>query len=534
MMKRAIAAALAVGMTASLLVGCSGSGETASSSGSSGEEVVFPLEEPLELTFHYHARNMYVFQEEWPVYQEMAELTNISLINTANEVSTDSDAEIQLQAIDGFKSDIYGGNNTDTYFMTYGPEGAFYSVSDYMEYLPNFAAFLEEYPEVEAAITATDGEIYHIPYIQTGDVARTYFIRTDWLDNLGLEVPTTVEEYEEVLIAFRDDDPNGNGLNDEIPYFNDKWEEMIRLVNLWDARCYSQDTYAERVIPTEDGTVYHAWTADEFKEAIKNVSDWYTEGLIDEAIFTKGNSSRPEYLAGDIGGSTHEWVASTSAYNTQVDIEGFAFETMAPPITAEGNQWEEHQRLFVKPDGWAVSTSCEYPEEAFSYMDYFWSEEGRVLSNYGVEGEQYEYVDGEPIFTDEVLNGDVAVNEYLEESVGAQLKLGYWMDYDYEYQWTSEVGQAGVEMYTEGDYSADCAVYPTIAYTEEEQEVYDEVVTVLNDYQDEMIQRWIMADDSSIVDDEWDEYIAECEALGLNELVDMYQSAYDRYLEYME
>ncbi|OOO00162.1 MAG: hypothetical protein ATN35_08870 [Epulopiscium sp. Nele67-Bin004] len=489
----------------------------------------FPLNEPQQLTFHYHARNMYAFDEDWPVFQEMAQITNVFLKNTANPIGTNSVEQLQLQAVDGFPSDIYGGDNIASYFMQYGPEGAFVAISDYWDYVPNFRAYLDENPDVEATITAWDGNIYHIPYIQSGGVARTYFMRTDWLDNLGLEVPETVEQLEEVLIAFRDDDPNGNGIKDEIPYFNDNWMEMMRLVNLWDARCYGMDSYVEKVIPREDGTVYHAWVQDEFKEGVQNLSRWYDMGLIDKEIFTKGVAARVEYLPKDIGGMTHEWTPSTSAYNDAVDIDGFKFEIIAPPITDTGNQWEEHSRLRVKPDGWAVSTNCSDPEVALAYMDYIYSDYGQILSNYGVEGLTYEMIEGQPTFNDYVLNNDenVAVNIFLERYIGTQLKHGYLMDYEYEYQWTHEVGRAGVDLYTQNDYSV--LQLPPLPWNVEQKKVIDTKLAGINMYTNEMVQKWILGD-PSLIDAEWDTYLAELEKLGLQELLDTYQEAYTTYL----
>ncbi len=543
----ALLVAMTMGMTA--LTGCgadttttnppvSGGDTTTTNPPAEGGDVAevkgiqFPLEKPMEFDFHYHARNKYVFRPEWPVFQELAKRTNITLKNTANEVATNSEEQIQLQAVDGFPSDIYGGNNTTKYFMQYGQDGAFVAINEFWDYLPNFKAYLDANPDVEAVITAPDGNIYHIPYIQDGGVARTYFMRTDWLDNLGLKVPTTVEELEVVLTAFKNDDPNGNGLNDEIPYFNDKWNEMIRLANLWDARVYGMDTYQERVIPTEEDTVYHAWTQPEFKEAIKNIARWYANGLIDQEIFTKGSASRKEYLPKDIGGMTHEWVASTSGYNAKVEIPGFMFETIAPPKSPSGNQWEEHERLKTKPDGWAVSSNCENPAEALAFMDYFYSPEGRILSNFGVEGEHYDMVDGKPVFKDSVLNGDKAVNAFLEEEVGAQLKHGYWMDYEYERQWTNEVGQKGVELYEANDYSV--LQMPPLVYTDAEKDTMDRLLSNINAYQDEMIQKWIIGGDPAVVDADWDKYLAELEKLGMQELLDAYQSAYTNYLSIMK
>ncbi len=493
----------------------------------------FPLAQPEEFTFHYHARNTYAFNEDWPVFKEMQEITNISLKNTANPVGTNSVEQLLLQAVDRFPSDIYGGDNIASYFMQYGPEGGFLPLNDYWDNLPNFRAFLDDNPDVEAAITAWDGNIYHIPYIQSGGVARTYFMRTDWLDNLGLEVPTTVEELENVLIAFKYDDPNGNGINDEIPYFNDNWMEMMRLVNLWDARCYGMDSYVEKVIPTEDGSVYFAWSTPEFKVGLENLSRWYDMGLIDREIFTKGVASRVEYLPKDIGGMTHEWTPSTSAYNDGVNIDGFKFEVIAPPITATGNQWEEHSRLKVKPDGWAVTPNCSNPEAAFAYMDYIYSDYGRILSNYGVEGLSYDMVDGKPTFNDYVLNNDenVAVNIFLETYIGTQLKHGYWMDYEYEYQWTHEIGRAGVDLYTENDYSV--IQMPPLPWNVEQKQVIDNRLPNINMYTNEMVQKWIIGD-PSVIDAEWDMYLAELEKLGLSIVLDTYQEAYTSYLEKLE
>ncbi|MFI3115856.1 MAG: sugar ABC transporter permease [Clostridia bacterium] len=503
----------------------------------SGENLItFPLEEPLNYTFHFHASNKYVFDETWPVYVEMANLTNISFTSSANPVATSSSTELALQSVDQFPSDLYGGAEVGPYAMQYGPYGAFYSLDDYWEYLPNYSAFLAENPDVVASTVGGDGKIYHIPYIADGTVARAYHIRQDWLDNLGLDMPETVADLEAVLIAFRDDDPNGNGIQDEIPVYNDSWQEVVRLVNLWDARAFSNDDRSERVVLGDDGVWYHCWLSDEFKYAIENVSRWYDMGLLDPEIFTKGTASRKEYIPGDTGGMTYEWIASTTAYNdTVTDIEGFNLVVMAPPITEAGNQWSEHIRTKVKPESWAISSSCD-PDKVgalFAYMDYFWTEEGRNLSNFGVEGEHWTFVDGKPTFTDSVMNNDAlkAVNTYLKEDVGAQVVVGYWMDYDYELQWTNEIGQAGVNMYLDGGFSDGLFMMPTLNYTDNELETHEALINEINTYHMEAVQDFVLLD-WTLIDGKWDAYVDKSYSLGVQELLDLYGTAYDRYMTY--
>ncbi|MFI3115858.1 MAG: sugar ABC transporter permease [Clostridia bacterium] len=503
----------------------------------SGESAVtFPLEEPLTYTFHYHAANKYVFDESWPVFQHMTELTNISFTNTANPVATSSSTELALQAVDQFPSELYGGNTVSTYAMSYGPDGAFYSLDDYWEYLPNYSAYLEDNPDVIASTAGSDGKLYHIPYIADGGVARTYFIRQDWLDILGLDMPETVEDLEKVLISFREDDPNGNGIQDEIPYFSDSWQECIRLVNFWDSRCYASDDRDERVILGDDGVWYHTWTSDQFKIGIENVSRWYDMGLIDPEIFTKGTASRKEYLPGNTGGFTYEWIASTSTYNDSAGVDGFDFVVMAPPVTEAGNQWCEHVRTKVKVQAWAISASC--PEEKvgplFSYLDYYWSEEGRTLSNFGVEGIHWTDVDGTPTYTDIVTNNpdQKAVNTYLQEDVGAQLPVGYWMDYRYELQWTHEKGLEGIELYDANGFSEDLFFLPFLNYTEDELATHESILNEINTYGEEAIQEFIIGD-WTLIDGKWDTYVAKTESLGLQELLDLYAVAYDRFMSYI-
>lgn len=114
-------------------------------------------------------------------------------------------------------------NNSDV--LTYGMSGALLPISDYLEYMPNFSSILETMPDVKAAVTMPDGKIYGLPQINMWSVwpgngvyqRSSVFINKNWLEKLGLEVPTTTDELIEVLRAFKEQDPNGNGIADEIP-----------------------------------------------------------------------------------------------------------------------------------------------------------------------------------------------------------------------------------------------------------------------------------------------------------------------------
>lgn len=491
--------------------------------------------EHVTLKVHYHSNNKFTIMDKdgnlLPVFQMASEKTNVTLENTANPVAQKSEEEFQLQATEKFPADIYGGANLKGPIFTYALQGAFLPMNDLIEEnAPNIKKYLDENPEVRKAMTAPDGNIYMLNYVPDGEAGRAYFIRTDWLDKLGLEMPKTFEELEQVLYAFRDQDPNGNGLKDEIPYFNDKFEEMIRLANLWGARVYGYDSYKDRIVLSNDNQLYHAWTAPEFKEALIGLNQWYEDGIIDPEIFTrKANTARQTLWTKDnVGGMTHEWIASTTSYchNEELlkTVPEFKIGAMLP-VNKNGAGFEEHQRALVKPDGWAISSSCQSPEAAIRFMDWFYSEEGRRAANFGIEGQTYTVQDGKPQFTDEVISQG-GVNLYLQTNYGAQLPIGYAQDFEYERQWTSDEGVQAYELYIGADiYTAPYT--PVLNLTAEETEIYDQYLTVLNEYQNERVNAFITGKED--IETGWDSYVEKCKELGSEEIVKIYQTAYERY-----
>lgn len=546
MRKRLLAITLAGFMAASTLAGCSskpadnGTAKTSaageSTIGGKGAGTEAPAGDSVELKIHYHSNNKFTVLDKdgnlLPVFALAAEKTNVTLVNTANPVAQKSEEEFQLQATDKFPADIYGGANLKGPIFTYALQGAFVPMNDLIESdAPNIKKYLEENPDIKKALTAPDGNIYMLNYVPDGDVGRAYLIRTDWLNNLGLEMPKTLDELEKVLYAFRDNDPNGNGEKDEIPYFNDKFEEMIRLANLWGARVYGNDSFKDRVVMDADGQMYHAWTAPEFKEALINIKRWYEDGIIDPEVFTrKANTARQTlWTKENRGGMTHEWVASTTNYNYNEEllaaVPEFKVEAMLP-VSANGPAFEEHQRAQVKPDGWAISSNCKDPKAAIRFMDWFYSEEGNRAANFGIEGQTYTLENGKPQFTGEVLKQG-GVNVYLQQNFGAQLPIGYAQDYEYEKQWTVKEGQEAYDLYKNADiWSAPYT--PILNYTEEETAIYDQYLTSLNTYQDEMVNAFITG--KTDIESNWDTYVEKCRELGSEELARIAQDAYGRYM----
>jgi putative aldouronate transport system substrate-binding protein len=372
-----------------------------------------------------------------------------------------------------------------------------------------------------AAVSSFDGNLYYIPYLPDGKYGRAYWMRQDWLDKLGLEVPTNVEELHTVLTAFRNDDPNGNGLKDEVPFFVRQWQELLRLVTLWDGRSSGSDTAHDFLV--QDGKIAHGYAGEGYREGIKNINQWYNEGLIDAEVFTRGSTAREYLLSENLGGMTHDWFASTSGYNPKLrdKIEGFDLAVIEPPASISGVQMAEHRRIPVKPDGWAISYTNPDPVTTIKYFDFFFTPEGRRLANFGIEGTHYEVEDGEAIFTKEFMDAG-PVNSQLYQ-VGAQIQRGYPQDFKYEIQWTNPSAVKGIELYDAGDFLVE--QFLGVAFNEEEQGVYDKKWSQIRTYMLERQQAWVLGGG---IEEEWDDYMATLDKMGFNDVLAAMQSAYDR------
>ncbi|NJM81384.1 MAG: extracellular solute-binding protein [Tabrizicola sp.] len=483
------------------------------------------VDTPLELTVHMHHERYTSYDESWPVELAAREMTGIALKDaTIGSNSKESREAFNLLIASGDLPDIVGGLAIKDNVNRYGPEGAFIALDDLIEeHAPNIKAFFDANPDLRKAISGADGKLYYIPYLPDGFYGRGYFIRQDWLDKLGLEQPQNVQEVHDVLVAFRDRDPNGNGKKDEIPYFARQWEELIRLVTLWDGRSSGSDTYHDFFV--QDGKITHPYIGEGYREGMKNLAQWYKEGLIDPEVFTRGASSRDFLLGENLGGMTHDWFASTAAYNDKVSqtVEGFNFIAFIPPASVSGVRMEEHRRILIKPDGWAISFSNEHPVETIKYFDFWFTPEGRNLSNFGVEGVHWTMVDGKPRFTDEVLKIDTSVVNQMY-AIGAQIVRGYHQDYAYEEQWTNQIALDGIKLYESGDYLI--PDFLGVSFNPEEQAVYDKYWPSIRTYMLERQQAWILG--TGDIEADWADYLATLDTMGLNDVLTVMQTAYDR------
>lgn len=514
MFKRGVICILALMM---LLSGCSGGEQTANVPDDAERSLTHKIsDEPIELSILYSKP-----EQEVNIFTEAFDRTNINLKFDLGANNSDFDQALALAVASKELTDIVYTYKRES-FIDYGMSGATIALNDLIEeHAPNIKKYFDENPDVRKYITAPDGNIYWIPFIQELQTACGWFIREDWLDKLGLEAPDTLDEFYDTMVAFKTQDPNGNGVQDEVPYFSSKSKtaDVVKdFGGLFDA--YISFRY-------EGDKVSYGPFEPQFYNMIKTVTKWYEEGLIDSEIFTR-KSQREYFLGNNLGGITHDWFTSTSAFNSTFgnSIEGFRFVPFAPPKNVNGERIEQTTRGKTGSEGWAITSNCKYPVEAIKYFDYWWSREGQIAASYGVESITYNMVDGEPKFTEEFLASTDPQPLNLLRQYRTPMNWGVISLASSEMDLAHPIAKEGMQMYIDNGYLPEKTVQ--LVYTEEEQELVTKYKGQVETHLDEMVQKWILG--NTDIDLSHELFLDEMKSFGAEEYLAIQQRAYDRYL----
>lgn len=451
--------------------------------------------------------------DDTEIWNKIAEMTNIKIKTVSSSANSDADTAMNVMLMSGDIPDLIFSTNMKKFATEFGPDGAFVAIDELIsDETPNLKRQLER-KEISSYITNADGHAYYMCSVNPDTISAGWFLRQDWLDKLNLKAPTNPEEFYQVMKAFREQDPNGNGIKDEVPYIN-RFGTVDDLTWIFNAT-------PEWAID-ENGKVFYGPAQPEYKVAYENMTKWYAEGLIDTEIYTRGAKSRDKLFGDNVSGIIHDWFASTAQFNDILaeDIPGFKLTAFAPPN--EGHI-EYTRRAIAVDQGVAIGGTSEKQEYAIKLLDFLFSETGSRLMNFGIEGEHYDLVDDKPIFKDFVVNGDKTAIQILTE-IGA-CSMVYEQDYAYEEQWMTEEAKKGADMYLDNGYLAEA--FPTLTYTDEEYDEFNKIMTDVNTFRSERCQQWIFGSDD--VSTTFDSYVNELNRLGLEKATQIQQAAYDRY-----
>lgn len=409
--------------------------------------------------------------------------------------------------------------------IKYGTAGQLIPLEGLIDkYAPNFKALMDKYPEIKDDITYPDGHIYTLPMVVTTkpSLVQINWINQAWLNKLGLSMPQTPDELINVLKAFRDQDPNGNGKQDEIPLSSDTGgaaddAASMPLVNEF-AGSFGLDRQFEYDANVDNGKV-HLWAADDnYKQELQFLNQLWEQKLIDPQYFTQ---TQAQYLAkmtaGQFGvmlwGNDNPFAAHAADYKALPPLKG-----------PNGDQKFALMQPLTKAFGaFAITSADKYPEQTMRWVDYFYSQEGSTFIRYGEEGKTFNYDStGEAQFVDSIAKSDkpdvTACKDVTPFCGGA---FPHWLNDKND----SLVNDAGTTAAAEvlDPYLPDVKYGPLLF----DQKTAKEVDTLRSDidaYVKEQSTKFITGE---IGFDKWDQYVNTLKKMNLDHLQDLYQQAFD-------
>ena len=316
-----------------------------------------------------------------PILQEQTNV-EVELQIYPNETATE---RLNLALNSGDYADVLGGwILNDSLILTYGVnQGVFLPLEDYFaEYCPRISEILD-LPGVREEMTAPDGHIYTIPYVcDDTTVGYSPYINGRWLENVGMEMPTTTDEFVEVLRAFRDQDANGNGdPNDEIPFSADPNNKHIEAMAGWFGLPMNKEGVA-----IVDGEVVFGAVSNQYREFLSWFNSLYEEGLVDVELYTQDSSTWEGKGNRDLYGVSIAYGSSEFSGIVQT-AEKSEFDNLPVLNTDNGGTWLRDTNGFSVYRTQAVITdNAENPEVIARWFDNAFSLENGIGCNRGPVG----------------------------------------------------------------------------------------------------------------------------------------------------
>lgn len=424
--------------------------------------------------------------------------------------------------------------------MLYGSQGVLIPLNDLIdEYCVELPRLFEEIEWLRPAITAPDGNIYSLPQINECyhcTLSQKLWINSAWLKQLNLSMPTTTDEFEQVLLAFKTQDPNGNSKNDEVPLSGaiTGWNTGVSeyLMNAFIYNDGSADTYRVRM---DNKKVDFVPNKDEFREGLRWINKLYQQGLIDPAAYTQPadqfkqlGMNEPDILLG-------AGAAGSPGSFAKIGSDRSNMYEALPPLKGPGGV----QTCYYNPYGYnvgafSITSANKNPIETIKWIDYLYSEEGTRRANEGREGEEWVKPDAGV----KGINGEQAA---WKRNVSLQdIQNITWQSMDIgavtSYYRLSEV--AGDPFTVEGfesrlynetfnkyePYKA-TEVFPPVFIPADLIDEMAQLKSPIMDYVKQSMAKFITG--SMDIEKDWDSYVEGLNKLKVDRYVELLQTAYD-------
>lgn len=509
-------------------------------------EVAFPLKEKAELSFITSAPARTTQDPNKKViFKRLEKKTNVHIDWTCFVSDQFGDKKnLALAQFGNLPDGLFTAGMSDYDLLRYAKQGIIIPLEDLIDkYMPNLQAVYKKYPEYRVMATAPDGHIYSFPWIEQlgsgkeaiqaiGDIP---YINKKWLDYLGLEIPATTKELEQVLIAFRD---NSKRLQkkfkiegDVIPMsfiINNGDQDPAILINGF-GEGYG-DT-GDHFAVTDQGKVIYTSVQKGYKEGIKWLHHLVEEKLIDPEAFTQDWSTYVAKGKNHRYGLCFTWdIANIDNYEDYVMLPALAGPEGLVNITRQnGSETSGFDR------GRSVlTTSCRDTALAAAWIDQMYAPLQSVQNNWGTYGEKgavnifklSKNKDGQEMLKHMDLGEHSPVEIRENQSVNGPLAVlndyyGVYVTQPADAKWRLD--------HMHETYLKDMKtkyVYPNVFMSIDDTNRVSQLDTDIKKYAEQMKASWIL---NGGIDRQWDGYLDKLEAYGLSEYLKLKQKYFDEY-----
>lgn len=567
--KRILSALLAAVMVMTALTGCGGKKETAAETpeieaAEKGDEFDWlDTSGNLPMVAEGTEKTLRIYSYMQPdagkledlfFYNYVQEKMNINLEITSFSAENREEFLSLAFASDDLPDIIIEGNLTSSDLSYYGAsEGQIIDLAPYMneDFMPNLTKIYETYPEYKTSIQDAEGHVWSTGYVTNPENgAARAFINYDWLEKCGLEVPTTLDEFVDMLYKFKELDEADYPLGGTYAY-------KPPTNYLLNAFGYNTEDYYGTVMALRNGTpVLPVADREAYGEFLKLMNQLYTDGIL-----------HPDYFTLDKAGAKAVYAEAGYGFLSEASflyVKDFQPYWGALPLTSEWNDtafWPNGYKTSLSAGKAVVTSACEEPELAAAFLDWLYTPEHFDLSTAGPTTEMtdlltdnikgYKMENGAKVYLSYEENKDAyaSENDYLyknvqiwdggvlgsdlpvEDLTGPVLKEGEPNVNDYEdINVLRKEITSGQLHWQKGLQSTVCKYmisegFPNNVYIDpDDATYYDNLLLVINEYATQESAKFITGARSL---DELDAYFDEIERLGALEYVEFFTEYYN-------